>query len=272
MKLTKLHLQGTAIAAVLSLPLMGGAALAQQSQSTDQDAAPTASAPATNAEQTNSAQEGSGQTGAEQAGDTQGQDSVLATVGDAEIRGSDVMMVIEKLPPQLQSQPTQMLVPMALEQLIFRELVLEQARSQQLADDPEVVALVEQSAPGLEEDAMVQVWIDRELGNAITDEAVQDVYDQAKAQGQQNLPSLEQARPQIEQFLQQQAIRDIQTQLMQGADVVFYDASGQPMEQTQNSGGSGDQPAQDSGTGNSDSTTGSAADGQSGDSADETSD
>lgn len=271
MKLTKLNLQSTAIAALLSVPLMGGAAMAQQSQDTDQNTSSTASEATSNADQANSAQAGSGQTGSEQAGDTQGQDSVLATVGDAEIRGSDVMMVIGNLPPQLQSQPTQMLVPMALEQLIFRELVLEQARSQQLADDPEVIALVEQSAPGVEEDAMVQVWIDRELGNVVTDEAVQGVYDQAKAQGQQNLPTLEQARPQIEQFLQQQAIRDIQTRLMQGADVVFYDASGQPMEQSQD-GSSADQPAQNSGTGNSDSTTGSAADGQSGDGADTTSD
>lgn len=146
------------------------------------------------------------------------QNTVVATVGDAESRGSDVMTVIGMLPPQ-------MLVPMALQQLIFRELILEQARSQNLADDPEVVALVESSAQTAEDDAMVQVWLEREMATVVTDEAVQQAYSDTQAQGQQDLPPIDALRPQIEQHLRQQAVQDIQARLRQGADIVLYDPS-----------------------------------------------
>jgi len=77
---------------------------------------------------------------------------------------------------------------------------------------------------------MVQVWLDRELADVVTDEAVQDLYDEAE--GQQDLPPLDEARPQIEQALVQQAIQDIRIDLEQDVEVVFYDESGQPLEQT----------------------------------------
>ena len=260
MKLSRSHLLGTAVVALLGFPLAGGTALAQQ---TDEAAS-----------QEQSAQEQSGQeqTGQQQSGTT-GQNgtqsstatgqsseglqpnSVVATVGGTEIRGSDVLGLIGLLPPQIQSQPPQMLVPMALEQLILRELILEQARGQNLAEDPDVVALVERSTQASENDAMVQIWLDREMANVVTDEAVQAAYDEAQAAGQQDLPPLEQVRPQIEEFLRQQAMQQIRTQLRQGADVVLYSPTGQPMEQQ---GGSGDDSGDASGT--SEATEGSAED------------
>ena len=167
------------------------------------------------------------------------------------------MTVIGMLPPQLQSQPPQMLVPMALEQLILRELILEEARGQNLAEDPEVQALVENSAQTAEEDAMVQIWLDREMAGVVTDEAVQQVYKGAQAQGAQNLPPVEDVRPQIEQHLRQQAMQDIQMRLREGADVVFYDPTGRPMEQQ----GSG---SNTSGTASSGQSSGETSGGASG--------
>ena len=205
----------TAIAALLSLPLASGAAFAQQSQETGQtqDSTQESTTPSQDTAQQQSSQPA---TGSGQAVGDQQSDSVVATVGDAEIRGSDVMTVIGMLPPQLQSQPPQMLVPMALQQLILRELILEEARALNLADDPEVVALVESSAQTAEEDAMVQIWLDREMADVVTDEAVQQVYEGAQAQGAQNLPPIDEVRPQIEQHLRQQAMQDIQMRLREG--------------------------------------------------------
>ncbi len=215
----------TALAAVLGLSLGTGAVLAQEAPDSRQQRAQSD----TGAGQVNGAPQG---------------DAVVATVGDAEILGSDIMSVIGLLPPQMQSQPPETLVPVALNQLILRELILQEAREQDLAEDPEVVALVEDAGQTAEENAMVQVWINRELADVVSDEAVQEAYEAAQTQGQE-LPPLEEIRPQIEQFLRQQAMQEIQAELRQGAAIVRYDATGRPLEQQQG------RDAQDGGSGQS---------------------
>lgn len=190
MRQSNSQMRSTAIAALLSLPLAGGAALAQESQDDSKTEQSATSSQDTEQQQSTS---GSGQA----SGDLQA-DAVVATVGETEIRGSDVMTVIGMLPQQMQSQPPQVLMPMALEQLILLELIIEEARSQNLGDDPEVKALVEDSARTAEEDAMVQIWLAREMKGVVTDEAGQQVYDDAKVKGAQTLPPVEEVRPQIE--------------------------------------------------------------------------
>lgn len=161
-------------------------------------------------------------------------DAVVATVGGVEIRSSDVMGVMGMLPPQLQAQPPQMLFPIALDQLILRELILQEARAQGLDSDPEVIALREATAAAAEEDALVQVWLSRELSGAVTDDAVQEAYDaaqdQGRAQGQPALPPLSQVRGQVEQALRQQEMRDLQIRLREGADIVLFDPAGRPVD------------------------------------------
>ena len=256
MRMVNLHMRSTAIAALMSVPLATGAAVAQQQ--TDQ----TTQQAQDSAQQQSQEQSSQSATGSGQAAGDQQEDAIVATVGDAEIRGSDVMTVIGMLPPQLQSQPPQMLVPMALEQLILRELILEEARGQNLADDPEVQALVENSAQTAEEDAMVQIWLDREMASVVTDEAVQQVYEGAQAQGAQDLPPVEEVRAQIEQHLRQQAMQDIRMRLREGADVVLYDPTGRPMEQQQGGGGDSSGTATSGQSGSA--TSGNTASGQSG--------
>lgn len=273
MKMMNSKMRSTAIAALLSLPVASGAAFAQQSQGDDQTQQQNSQSQTATQQQSSQASDSSGQ-----AAGTQQQDAVMATVGDAEILGSDVMTVIGTLPPQLQSQPPQMLVPIALQQLILRELILEEARSQNLADDPEVVALVEGSVQAAEEDAMVQIWLNRQMANAVTDEAVQQAYEGAQAQGQQDLPELSVVRPQIEQHLRGQAMQNLQAQLQEGADIVLYDAMGQPIEQQsgqdQSSQSNGNSDAQSSSNGSSGSSSSaessSGETGPSGDSGEQT--
>lgn len=169
---------------------------------------------------------------------TQGGDSVLATVGDAEIRGSDVAMVIGTLPPQLRAQPVELLIPMALEQLILRELILARAEQANLADDPEVQGLAQGGAERVQQDAMVQVWLQRELDNRVNDQAVQSLYDETTARTEGEDPPLEEVRPQIEQFLRQQALDELRVELQSDGGVTFYGPDGQPMAaQSRGSGG-----------------------------------
>lgn len=254
MNIMNTALRSTAIAALLSLP---GAAFAQQAQDTGEGAqtAQTEGTGAASGEGTGAASGDAVSQGS--ASSNEQADALVATVGGAEIRGSDVMTVIGMLPPQLQSQPPQMLVPMALDQLILRELILEDARGRGLESDPEVQSLVEGAMQGAQDDAIVQVWLDRETAGAVTEEAIQESYAAAQAQGQQNLPPLEEVRPQIEQYLLQQALQDIQARLRQDAEIVFYDPTGRPVEQQ-------GQPSQSGATGTGDASVGQSDSGDAG--------
>ena len=240
----------TALAVAFALPLTLGTAWAQQSQGTDQSSE-TANQSQDSSQSQSSGQQQTPQQSSQSAGSSGGTsndgqaNALVATVGGAEIRGSDVLTVIGMLPPQLQSQSPDMLVPIALEQLIMRELILEKARSQNLAEDPEVVSLVTGSTQAAEKDAMVQVWLDRELAKTVTDEAVQKSYDEAQ-QGQKDFPPLEAVRPQIEQHLRRQALEELRTQLREGADIVLYDPTGKPVEGSS----SGSQSSETSSSGN----------------------
>ena len=76
-------------------------------------------------------------------------------------------------------------------------------------------------------------WLDREMANVVTDEAVQQVCADAQAQGQQDLPPMDALRPQVEQHLRQQAMQDLTSSGQSGAQ-----------QSESNSNGSGE-PTQD---------------------------
>ncbi|MFC0202580.1 hypothetical protein [Paracoccus rhizosphaerae] len=262
MTISSKTLSSTAIAAALSIPLALGPAWAQDSQATDQSNSQT-NTPEQQANEAGSGNQSSsgasqqgGQASAEASGssaDAQA-NAVVATVDGNEIRGSDLLTVIGALPPQLRSQPPQMLVPLALDQLIMRQLILQKARQANLTQDPEVQSLVSGATQTAEDDALVQVWLDRELQKSVTDEAVQQSYDAAQAQGQTDLPPLEAVRPQIEQHLRRQAVEELRTQLREGADIVLFDPTGQPIESTQQASQSGGDSSSGSNGGNGQSS------------------
>ena len=161
---------------------------------------------------------------------------LVATVGEVEITGTDVAEVIDTLPPQLRQQP---LIPMAVDSLVLRELVVQDARAQGLAEDPEVQKLVEGAAGDVEDDALVQVYLSREIEERVTNEAVQGVYDDLAQGAEGELPPLEQVRPQIEQRLGQQALAELRDELGAEVEVVFYGPDGEPMDARGGAMGSG---------------------------------
>jgi hypothetical protein len=156
------------------------------------------------------------------------EDMVIVRVGDADIRGSDISGAISLLPPQLQQQPPEMLVPMAVNQLIARELILKAAMADNLAEDAEVVALVDEAQMASEQDAMVQVWLQRELAGRVTDQDVQAKYDEIKAKSEQETPPLEAVRAQIEQQLRQEALIVLEEDLRKDVEIVYYGPDGKP--------------------------------------------
>ena len=236
---TTTKIRDAAAAAALALPFAAMPALAQDAPTQTQDA------PA----QTQQGQQPAGQQ--TQAGQQALQpETLVATVGDAEVRGSDVLSFIGALPEPIRRQQPEMLVSLAVQQLVLRELILQEAMAQNLGEDPEVQALTEGAAQGAQEDAMVQVWLQRELQNQVTDEAVQQTYDALQGQSEQELPPLDQVRPQVEELLRRQAIGTIRADLQQGADITFYGPGGQPMQpQTAPAGGDQSQTGETAGAG-----------------------
>lgn len=217
-------LRTTTAVALLALPLAAApdwSHAQEQSAPSDENQTQEQQAPLSPQNEAQSGEQGQAQ-----------QNVLVATVGDKEIRTADVMRVIGLLPEPLRTQPPELLVPLAVDQLVMRELILREAQTQKLENDPEVVELAQQSTQAAEEDAMVQVWVRRELESRVTDEKVQDVYDQltAGAAEGQEIPPLEEVRPQVEQQARQQVLGEIRTELEQGADVVYYDPAGNPLD------------------------------------------
>ena len=62
-------------------------------------------------------------------------------------------------------------------------------------------------------------------------------------------------RPQIEQYLRQQAMQQIRTRLREGADVVLYDPTGRPVEQQTSGGASSNASGSEPTSGNASDTT-----------------
>ena len=154
---------------------------------------------------------------------------VVASVGGEDILRSDVMKAMEDLPPRVKQQPAEMLFPAVLDQLVTRELILEEARAANLQEDPEVQARAEAQTQDARERAMVQVWLRRELEDRVTDEQVQGAIDELTAANPQMEvgPGLTQ---QVKQALQVQAITDVSDELRKAAEVTYYGPTGQPVE------------------------------------------
>jgi len=176
---------------------------------------------------------GDPQMGQAPAGDQAG-DQLVARVGEKEIMQSDVIGLIEALPPEIQEQPEETLVPLAVEQLILRELLLDKARQEGLENDPDVEALMAGAGADGEdarENAMVQIWLDRELDEAVTDQAVEDTYETVQEQFGDDVPPMAELRPQLEEEVRRQAFLDLSVELQQDADVTLYGPDGQPIQQ-----------------------------------------
>jgi hypothetical protein len=131
------------------------------------------------------------------------------------------------LPPELQQQAPEMVIPIALDQLVLRELILQKAEAENMESGPAAGEPEAGASERDKEDAMVQAWLERELGDAVTEEKVQETYASLKQQMGDQAPDVETLRPQIEQELRQQAFLDIGRDLQEGADITLYGPDGE---------------------------------------------
>ncbi len=99
------------------------------------------------------------------------EDAVVARVNGEEIRQSDVMAMARTLPPQYQNQLKQ-LYPLLVQRLVDYKLAGKAGRAAGLASDEKVTAFVIKA----EEQAIRELYLEREIEARITDAMVQDAY------------------------------------------------------------------------------------------------
>jgi peptidyl-prolyl cis-trans isomerase C len=137
------------------------------------------------------------------------ENAVVARVDGEEIRQSDVMAMARSLPPQYQSQLKQ-LYPLLVQRLVDYKLAGKAGRAAGLAGDDKVKAFVARA----EEQAIREVYLERQIEARITDAMVQDAY---KAHQAANPPA-EEHRARHILLETEEAAREVIALLDGGAD------------------------------------------------------
>jgi hypothetical protein len=143
---------------------------------------------------------------------------------------SDVRSMISKLPQQMQQLAPQTVVSLAVEQLVNQELLLQEAQAQDTEQDPEVQALIAEMVEDLTEQAILQVRMTRHLEEELTEELLQEEFVRYQQENPASEETSETLRPQLEQAVRQRLLNELAASLRADAEIVFFDASGKPVE------------------------------------------
>lgn len=138
------------------------------------------------------------------------EDPVVATVYETEIKRSDVLKFIGKLPAQMRSVPIQNLFPLALDQVVTDTLMAKKLDEADLSNDPEVVSLTAVAKEQIERN----VYVDRQVEKELTDKRLKSAYDDFKKQ----FKGVEEVKAQHILVNEEQAAKDIIKKLDDGGD------------------------------------------------------
>jgi peptidyl-prolyl cis-trans isomerase C len=103
-----------------------------------------------------------------------GGDPVVARVDGTELHRSDVLAAQKSLPQQMQQMPIEQIFSPLVDQLVTGLLITEAGRKDKLADDPEV----KKKMARLEDRAIQEVYINRMIEKAASDDELHKRYDQ----------------------------------------------------------------------------------------------
>jgi peptidyl-prolyl cis-trans isomerase C len=101
-------------------------------------------------------------------------DPVVARVNGVELHRSDVTAAQRALPAQMQQMPIEQIYTPLLDQLVTGMLITEAGRKDKLADDPEV----KQRVARAEDRAIQEVYVNRVVEKAATDQILHKQYEQ----------------------------------------------------------------------------------------------
>jgi peptidyl-prolyl cis-trans isomerase C len=100
-------------------------------------------------------------------------DPLVAKVGDRQIHLSDVSEAAQTLPDEVRSMPPQVLFPMLLDQMVDREALVIQAKKLGLEKDPVVQHAIDRATDQVLQNAVLS----RDIGPTVTDAALHAKYD-----------------------------------------------------------------------------------------------
>jgi peptidyl-prolyl cis-trans isomerase C len=135
---------------------------------------------------------------------------VVATVNGAEITIEQVEEALRALGQQAAQIPREVAIPIVANQLATQELIVAEAQDQGLADDAEFQARLEQARTSILQD----LWLQRRLEEAVTEERLQQAYDELTTDN----PQFEQVRARHILVESQEEAAELIDQLDTGAD------------------------------------------------------
>lgn len=106
------------------------------------------------------------------------QDNLLARVNGSEVRQSDVLRMLEQLPAEVRNMPQGQLFTLLIERAVDRVLVIQAARTEGMADDPELRARVKQ----VEDDLLWARFLESKVAEGMTESRIRKAYDRLAGQ------------------------------------------------------------------------------------------
>ena len=134
----------------------------------------------------------------------------VAKIGDKEIKRVDVLNYIQKLPPQMQQLPAPQLFPLATVQVVNAELIGKRAANAKLDNDP----AVKQQLAAAKDQIVRQVFVQKEVDKALTDERIKQAYEAYKT----NFPKIEEVKARHILVKEEAEAKDVLKKLKDGGD------------------------------------------------------
>ncbi|MFT8718876.1 peptidylprolyl isomerase [Acetobacter sp.] len=116
---------------------------------------------------------GSQPAGAPPAQPTVDPNSVVATVNGEKVTLNDIRKSAANMPPQLRQLPQNMIFPMLVNQAVDQKAIQIAAHKDNLQNDPEVKAAMENAA----NTALQNAWLSKQVMPQLTDAAIHDYYE-----------------------------------------------------------------------------------------------
>lgn len=136
---------------------------------------------------------------------------VVARVNGQEITRVDVFNFIQNLPQNVRQLPVDQLFALAQGQIVNAQVISEKVSEVNLDNDPEVKRRLEELKPGI----VRNVFIEQQVEAGITEERMQQAYDQYKA----NTPDVTEARARHILVEDKAKAMDLITQIQDGASL-----------------------------------------------------
>lgn len=135
---------------------------------------------------------------------------VVAKVDGKDISRMDVLNFIQTLPPQTREMPIEKLFPLAVEQVVNSEIVVEKTKGVQLDNDPEVQKQLERA----KEEITRSVYLQKQVEERITEDRIKTAFDNYV----KNFPNVQEVKASHILVKEEAKAKDMIAQLDKGAD------------------------------------------------------